>query len=1511
MSNEKHSVFICYRHSDSHPIAKFLYDDISGKLGRDRVFLAPETIDGGEKWPPAITSALEAAKVMLVLIGHEWLRVQNEYGQRLLDLPDDWVVREIRMALERQIPIIPVLLDGAKHPPEEALPSDIKKLFEHQPLQIRRGASQALEPEDVHQLHHVLEQRLPAAIKGLHPYEASDWAIFQRLQRERELEECLKALANPEVRVGVLYGRTGCGKTSFLKAGVIPALGRPHANSPIGIHVQFTHQDDPFITLRKNLQAQLQLSASSLQELDLPSWFNQVAATRLSPIVLLFDQFEEFLHSERGVRAKFVDGLTHWYEHQSALPLKILFTVHSPDHLGPLFTQIRCYNLCQFGLGPFTNDQAFASLKTLAEADGMAFDESFVRARILRDILGPEADGILPLQLQIVAWAINRPDGNNLGFTEAGYNAIGSIKGSLDRLLFKELRLLPEQDQETLLWILDSLIDRDTKRRRSPLTANEISNMLPVQMSKDVIERKLKWLTKERLVWSKDEKDEKDENVVRCYELAHWHLIEPVMKMVDDKFSDVRAANDLLDSHVRYYRTKHRFRRLKVKDCWLIRKVMQQNKIRWGSEEQKKDKKTIIKKSQQSAIAMIIVCLVLMVVMGVLGYGLVPESAETKIRRSVEIALSNSHPNDPPNLLTMETLIMGIAVLGKWEEWENKAKDYPEAKADFGRSELSLFTANQKLWGQAEKFAASIKNSEVKAVTFAHLAKESEQSQDPERQNGFIQDALNAIEDMPERAERVHVLYDLQRRVPDSASVNKVKDRLNEETKKVLAQIESRIEEQPTPKESKLESLRLREKVRLLALAAEVESYAGEPTTIKKKLEDAKAVLTKINDDRDRSIAFHLLIEGTATCLLADPNGIDFYKTYLTTLGDVFPKSTSLIEPILGRIEASAIILRATPPPPVAAMKLAREFLSQAEDLASTLRRDHRAQQQLSEQKIPSPASFLLREVRTLELAHTTLLSKYMVEPDDMRKEPSIALVLKIQEHVKAEMPQKESVGPERLDLLLTQLAVARAFAQMNKSESVKEALRDARKEAEKLYNPHQKSAVLRAIVEIAAGISTGARTDNASAAPDKDLMNFARQVLDDESLDPSDKGWASASYAIGLARQVNNAWSNPTGAIERGMNGGSWMPPIPWKFFGGCPNRGVFSDSIMTVPNQKGPARNFALHGIARELAKAQYLDCVLKQLNDVSDANLRTSGYAEILLDDSKDITALPKFGVLALLDQVSPDQDRFRSQDKVASMRLVPGGYFIMGTAYRDIDQSPPHYVHLNTFYIDEHEVTVAQYEKFYSTRNEPRFKPQTEWSDETVRKYGMKPVIGITYEQATWFCEWADKRLPTEAEWEKAARGTYFRSGEQNIFPWGSELPDKDTQEPGMLRAHYDIRKNWTGYEDLKNVRDIAWTNTAKRDRGNEKGGQKNDLNPGNSPYQVIDMAGSVWEWVKDWHSASYYSHSSPEDPQGPPAGIWRVLRGGSWDNKEGQLEATYRLYKDPPYYYSTIGFRCAK
>lgn len=205
----------------------------------------------------------------------------------------------------------------------------------------------------------------------------------------------------------------------------------------------------------------------------------------------------------------------------------------------------------------------------------------------------------------------------------------------------------------------------------------------------------------------------------------------------------------------------------------------------------------------------------------------------------------------------------------------------------------------------------------------------------------------------------------------------------------------------------------------------------------------------------------------------------------------------------------------------------------------------------------------------------------------------------------------------------------------------------------------------------------------------------------------------------------------------------------------------------------------------------------------------------------------------------------------------------------------EEQPVHQVYLDTYYIDQYEVTTARYAKFIqeTKRGEP-----DEWSSDFARQHGNKPVVGVDWNDATAYCAWAGKRFPTEAEWEKAARGT-----DQRIYPWGNQPPNEQRANfvGGFLFKNYGVLTDVGSYVQ------------------------------GKSPYGVYDMAGNVCEWTADWYDENYYSKSPARNPKGPPIGELRVVRGGSWGDNVIPRRSANRDRKSPTTRDFTLGFRCAQ
>lgn len=240
--------------------------------------------------------------------------------------------------------------------------------------------------------------------------------------------------------------------------------------------------------------------------------------------------------------------------------------------------------------------------------------------------------------------------------------------------------------------------------------------------------------------------------------------------------------------------------------------------------------------------------------------------------------------------------------------------------------------------------------------------------------------------------------------------------------------------------------------------------------------------------------------------------------------------------------------------------------------------------------------------------------------------------------------------------------------------------------------------------------------------------------------------------------------------------------------------------------------------------------------------------------------------------------------------SAMVLIPAGEFQMGSNDGDPDERPVHTVYLDAFYIDVYEVTNAQYRKFVEAtgREKPILWRFPHYSDPE------QPVVGVTWEDANAFAKWAGKRLPTEAEWEKAARGGLI--GKK--YYWGDEPnPPKGAGNFADLSAK-EAFPNWSiipGYRD-------GFSHTAPVGCFSPNG------------YGLYDMGGNVWEWCADWYDPNYYSRSPKENPRGPASGQDHVLRGGSWFQDNGSTRIANRYDYSESYsinFSSRIGFRCAK
>jgi len=269
---------------------------------------------------------------------------------------------------------------------------------------------------------------------------------------------------------------------------------------------------------------------------------------------------------------------------------------------------------------------------------------------------------------------------------------------------------------------------------------------------------------------------------------------------------------------------------------------------------------------------------------------------------------------------------------------------------------------------------------------------------------------------------------------------------------------------------------------------------------------------------------------------------------------------------------------------------------------------------------------------------------------------------------------------------------------------------------------------------------------------------------------------------------------------------------------------------------------------------------------------------------------------------------------SQDGMV-MVFVPAGEFKMGGSSHSIDSLPSHVVDLDAFWIDKTEVTNAMFAKFIESSgyvtdaekagssNEYRTTDEGDYFEE-VRGSGWNhphgedsnisgledhPVVHVSWNDGNAYCSWAERRLPTEAEWEKAASFS-ASEGKKYVYSWGNSFDGN--------------RLNFCDENCSLDYAIQFW------DDGFAETSPVGSYPLGASPYGALDMAGNVMEWVADWYGENYYQNSPLVNPSGPESGENRVQRGGAWNTNDYYVSSSSRFGWEPSFTNGAAGFRCA-
>ena len=292
--------------------------------------------------------------------------------------------------------------------------------------------------------------------------------------------------------------------------------------------------------------------------------------------------------------------------------------------------------------------------------------------------------------------------------------------------------------------------------------------------------------------------------------------------------------------------------------------------------------------------------------------------------------------------------------------------------------------------------------------------------------------------------------------------------------------------------------------------------------------------------------------------------------------------------------------------------------------------------------------------------------------------------------------------------------------------------------------------------------------------------------------------------------------------------------------------------------------------------------LSLLFFEANDIAISEIiltPTPPFQEAILAPSPTIQTPQSTPFLALS---TPEAETFQTQTdtQVTSEPIkIPAGVFTMGSNPADDPlfeniELPAHEVFVSEFWVQRFEVSNEDYSKCVdmSICTEPFSTSSATRSDYyTNPNFSNYPVVKVTFHQASTFCDWLEGRLPTEAEWEKAAR---LPNG--SIYPWGNNSP-------------LELESGYLNYDDIV--------------------GDTSPVDSGGSPNQIFNLAGNVWEWTRDWYDESYYSVSSATDPVGSETGLQKVVRGGGWSTSSEFLRAASRWFRDPENGYDNVGFRC--
>ncbi|MDJ0662380.1 MAG: hypothetical protein QNJ42_23270 [Crocosphaera sp.] len=427
------------------------------------------------------------------------------------------------------------------------------------------------------------------AIKGLRPFTQKDAEVFSKLERNKSINACLSMLQDGEFRIGILWGESGCGKSSFVQAGLIPKLTIEESQYR-GIYIKFSDKP-PLETVNKEIIRSLQLNSQESENLDFLGVCEQGIKTVGKPLILFFDQFEQvFVHRYKfsELYEQFIDSLKQWYE-QDNIDVKILMCLRSDLFYFQADIQNKLnyslYSSNSFELKKFSAEEATNVLEVIAKIENIDFERDYIKSVFETNFMGKD-NLISPVDLQILSLVISSQKmSEKRAFKKTALQKIGEVEGLLYQYLAERLKLreksTSKSQKEKLMKVLLEFVDGNELTRSGAFTVRELQEKLKPISSQEISEA-INWLALERLITPIEQEKE------TAYELAHEKMIPAVMKLSGKILPKAYKANELLNKKVRVWMENNYSPRylLGIRDLWLIES--HKRYLIWGNKERQK-----------------------------------------------------------------------------------------------------------------------------------------------------------------------------------------------------------------------------------------------------------------------------------------------------------------------------------------------------------------------------------------------------------------------------------------------------------------------------------------------------------------------------------------------------------------------------------------------------------------------------------------------------------------------------------------------------------------------------------------------------------------------------------------------------------------------------------------------------------------------------------------------------------------------------------------------------------